>query len=171
MSDELDKEFQSIRKLYFTTWTDGSNWRILEYGGNGYCDRESKTIKVGGSTENYSLPVLIIHEIAHAVTIDDHGDEWVQHMREAAVRAADLGDMQLARDLPKHIDWVTGPDAYDVPHEQVYAEIAAAASDQPEATFESVVGWVAQKYGQDLKTFLEAFPQARKYYDQSYRTD
>jgi hypothetical protein len=72
MGDELDREFQSIRTLYFPEWTDGTSWRISEYGGNGYCDRKTRTIKVGSPTENYCLPVLIIHEIAHSVTTDDH---------------------------------------------------------------------------------------------------
>jgi hypothetical protein len=170
MSNELEREFKRIRELYFPTWTDGSNWRIVDYGGKGYCDRKSKKIKVGNSTENYSLPVLIIHEIAHAVTIDDHGDEWVQCVREAAVRAADLGDKQIAGDLQSHIDWTTSPKAYDVTNEQVYAEITSAG-DQPKATFEDVVGWVAQNYGQDLETFLERYPYARKYYEQAYRPE
>jgi hypothetical protein len=45
-------------------------------------------------------------------------------------------------DLKRHIDWVTGPDGYDVTDEEVYAEITAAASEQPQATFEGVVSWL-----------------------------
>ena len=168
MSNKLEKEFQSIRKLYFPTWTDGSNWRIVEYGGRGHCSREKRIIKAGSPTENYSLPVLLIHEIAHAVTIDKHDDEWVQCMREAAVRAADLDDKQLAGDLQRHIDWVTGGCDAD---EQVYADITAAATDQPRAGFEKVVGWVAQEYGQDMEPFIEDYPQARNYYEQAYRPE
>jgi hypothetical protein len=63
-------------------------------------------------------------------------------MHQAAVRAAELGDTQMEGDLKRHIDWVTGPDGYDVTDEEVYAEITAAASEQPQATFEGVVSWL-----------------------------
>jgi hypothetical protein len=169
MSDELARQFQSIRNLYFPAWRNGSNWRICEYEGKGYCDRDAKTIKVGGATENYSLPVLIIHEIAHAVTTGGHSDKWVNRMRKAAERAADLGDKQLADELQSHIAWVMQPGVHDATEEVVYFQIENAAADQPEATFEKVVGWVVQEYGQDMATFLKDYPQARQAYDKADR--
>jgi len=162
---ELQQKFHRVRKLYFPDWEEGSNWQIRAYGGKGYCDVGSKTIKVGEPTENYRLIVLIIHEIAHAVSTDDHGDRWLKKMDEVAVRAAEVGDRRLENELREHIAWVTGPNAYDVTEQEVYAAITDAASDQPTATFENIVGWVAQGYGQDLQTFLKAYPRAREAYD------
>jgi len=119
--------------------------------------------------ESSSVPSLLItHEIAHAVTTGDHGDRWVEKMNEVAVRAAEIGDLQLADNLREHITWVTGPHAYDLTEEEVVDEIINAA-DQPTATFEDVVGWVAQEYGQDLKTFLNTYPQVREAYQRASR--
>jgi len=56
-----------------------------------------------------------------------------------------------------------------VTEEEVLAAITDAASDQPTATFEDVVGWVAQEYGQDPKTFLKTYPQAREAYKRASR--
>ena len=168
-NEELQLEFRRIHKLYFPDWEDGSNWQICEYGGKGFCDRRSMIIKVGDPSEIYSLPVLIIHEVAHAVTTDEHGDEWFRRMRKVEMRAAEVGDHQLANELQSHIAWVASPEAYNVAPEEVYAEIGAAVLDDPTAPFEKIVGWLAESYGQDLHSFLQVFPQAREVYDQAYR--
>ena len=166
--DTLADAFVWIRNDYFPDWTDGANWKIVAYQGTAFCDRENRTIKIGPKNR-WPVPVVLIHEIAHAVTVDDHGPRWEDRLRETIKRAKEFGQDELAQELDKHLEFVSSPGAYDVPPEEVDDEIRRAVSAQPASTFEQVVDAVARGFGQTRTEFEDAYPGMRAVFDETRR--
>lgn len=127
---ELADELVRIRNDYFPDWTDGANWKIVAHQGTAFCDRENRTIKIRPDT-SWSLAVLIIHEIAHAVTVDDHGPRWQARLRDAAKRAKEIGQDDLAQELEMQLDILSLPASSDVQSDEVYYLVEVAEGEQP----------------------------------------
>lgn len=76
------------------------------------------------------MAVLIIHEIVHAVTVDDHGPRWQRRLRKAAKRAKKIGQHELFQELDMQLAILSLPEAYDVQPDEVYYELEMTVRDQ-----------------------------------------
>ena len=104
--NELEQEYQNIRKLFFPRWDKEGLWRVSSnppedgkgcFSLAGYCDPDNKIIHVMTDSEGYSI--TLVHEICHAVTTLSHRKKWFQRMKKANVVADQLGNNQLATEI------------------------------------------------------------------------
>ena len=109
--NELEQEYQNIRKLFFPRWDKEGLWRVSSnppedgkgcFSLAGYCDPDNKIIHVMTDSEGYSL--TLAHEICHAVTTQSHEKKWFQRMMKANVVADQLGNNQLATEIREDAD-------------------------------------------------------------------
>lgn len=142
-------------------WTQGTNWSVKVYPGTGFCDRRTRTIVVG-TQDGSSLQVLLVHEIAHALSVDAHDSQWRAEVESMIDRATSLGEASLASDLRLHLNWVFSPEAYDVSCDDILDEIRQAAGDNPEWSYETVIRAVAQGYGQTSVQIDSLCPDLRE---------
>ena len=164
MTHDLNLDFQEIRRRYFPKWDAENAWSIKpSEESKGLCDTDNKTILVGKPTKNYTMPVLIIHEIAHdASQCGDHSDKWIAEMKRVTDEARKNGDHQLTDELHAHLEWATGPDAYDVEEETFYDEITRAAMECPGDSFDAIMRHMANRYGQPVNVLLTQYPESRE---------
>lgn len=142
----LVREFERIRSEYFPGWDKKHEWKVVESHpecvGDGYCDKDSKQIVVNSD----DLSLVIIHEIAHAVTYDGHGKRWRRRMEAAARRAEYLGQIDLSTQIRNEHALYLDPSSYIRPTaEFVYNGIKDAAIDG--LSFEDAVAFVAKSNG------------------------
>ena len=111
-SEELEREFESVRQDFFPRWDRGRQWKIEKCTQHpeddypGYCERGKKVISVYSESNSwvmYDLKTLLIHEICHAVTRGTHGVEFIRRLRKARDRAKEIRRMDLAESLEKEI--------------------------------------------------------------------
>src|SRR6056297_1010437 len=107
----LDEMYNEICDRYFPQFSAAS-WSVEDStDSNGFCDRENQRLLIGRETADYSRRVLLIHEIAHAVSDDDHNERWQGEMTRVRDEALERGDNLLGQELDEHLAWVTQPDA------------------------------------------------------------
>ncbi len=111
-SMDIESVYERIKIKYFPEWDCNHEWRVqivdkLKRGVLGFCCYKSKTISLlkdcsRCQEQNY---LLLIHEISHAVTSDSHrvrrghDESWKEQMRNAAKRAKEQGENELAQHL------------------------------------------------------------------------
>ncbi len=105
---ELRKAISNVRKTFFPRWDLRSQWRIRwgDLGkGDGNCDFELKEITISAGLNRRKLTLVLIHEVAHAVTRDGHGKKWKARMERAAQQAEEQGQAELAEALRAEVEW------------------------------------------------------------------
>jgi hypothetical protein len=71
----------------------------------GSCDFTHKIIKAARvPIDDDEVAVLLIHEIAHAVTASYHAKRWLTRMEKAAQQAKTIGRSRLATLIRQEID-------------------------------------------------------------------
>jgi hypothetical protein len=107
--------FNEIRTCFFPRWDTKKQWRceaalewhetLIDGGSHGFCDDKNKIIRIWpawGCQDDNTLRVLLIHEIAHAVTREAHYLHWQSRCLKAANKAEGMGDQHLAEGI--HLD-------------------------------------------------------------------
>ena len=168
----LSRAFRDVRQKCFPSWDRERRWRFRQVpdlnGAQGSCRRENKTILVTHLPGGEEGTLLLIHEIAHAVTDGGHGKKWQQRMEKAVVTAEQASRTELAALLRKEIVGYRNPMAR-VTAGLVYSEIADAVVENPELTFSQVIDCVRRDYGFCRQEFLKRFRRARTVYDREKR--
>ena len=171
MASRLQKQFAFVRGTFFPRWDREDEWkvRVVPNDEGCWCLRELRTIKIASEflkDRQQELPVVLIHEVAHAVTTDSHGKRWVARMKAAVKTAESAGHPRLAADLGEHINFCLS--GYDVSMMEVYDRIQQAVCDQPSARFDDVLDWVRGDYRMSRSQFLKTFPQVRVVYEEAF---
>ena len=134
------------------------------HGSSGRCDSEMKKIRIG--SKPCDLHILLIHEIAHAVTSGDHGRKWQARMELAATHAETIGNMEVAEMIRKELEvYRRSP---KVTADTVYTRIGDVLLDWPEATFRQILVGVGQEFGISSKEMLTRFPRCRAVYEKAH---
>jgi hypothetical protein len=165
---DLNTEFATVRKQFFPRWDREGRWRLRLvddlFGAQGKCDSDAKEIKIAFRLTGDELHLLLIHEIAHAVTGGGHGQIWQTRMLKAAQQAECLEHPDMALALRKEVEAYkntpreTAKEVYDRLEDQILI-----GSFLP--TFEQLVEFVSRDYGLSPNEFLQQFRAARKVYD------
>ena len=82
LSKIIAKLYRDICKAYFPRWKPWGFTYNCNWGMCGYCNCDQKHLYFGSPS-----PVLIIHEICHAVGFPNHGERWQTRVLEAAETA------------------------------------------------------------------------------------
>ena len=151
--NELEREYQNIRKLFFPRWDREGLWRVSSnppedgkgcFSLAGYCDPDNKIIHVMTDSEGYSL--TLAHEICHAVTTQSHEKKWFQRMMKANVVADQLGNDQLATEIREDADMFAEDSQKKA--DDIESRFYDAAFESPDLDFESILRGVASSdYG------------------------
>lgn len=112
---QIEKLFETIRKTYYPNWDAGGEWTVkllpsrdpsLRFA-QGRCDDEAKTILINeyqtACTDSEKVELLLIHEIAHAVTQPNHRIAWRNQMESVAEVAEGIGRKRLAELIRQQI--------------------------------------------------------------------
>ena len=165
--NELEQEYQNIRKLFFPRWDREGLWKVSSNlpedgkvsSGLGYCDPDNKIIHVMTDSEGYSL--TLAHEICHAVTTQSHEKKWFQRMMKANVVADQLGNDQLATEIREDADMFAA--APRLSAAEVESQFCDAVIDAPGLDFESILRGVASSdYGITSEYLMQRWSAAAK---------
>ncbi len=172
MSKELQKEFDHVRQAFFPLWDKKEQWSISEitgpYSPHGYIDDKAKVIMVQSMTPGQSLRVLLIHEIAHAVSSLSHGKQWRDRVEKAAQRAEMAGETSLAQAVREEIRLYNEACTAVTPMAgTVYDRIKEACVSPSRPSFQQVVDSVRREYGLTREEFLRCFKRCRKVYEEA----
>jgi hypothetical protein len=136
---------------------------------SGYCDRTTKTIYINvGESASPDGRLIIIHEICHAVTTGDHGTRFCARLRQSAQRAIALGNQ------PLHAQLLEEADSYEqAPHWHISPSrrIPEILCDNPEATWEQVLTYLADDCLKTVPELVERYPRLRAVYDRTRRQE
>ena len=108
MENRLQSAFSHVREVYFPRWDKEGKWAEkydLDLPSQGRCADEKKQIIVSHVNKNDDdLHMLLIHEIAHAVTNGGHGKKWQERYRKAGKKAEEIGRKNLAEKVYEDIE-------------------------------------------------------------------
>ena len=169
--NRLQEAFQYVCKTFFPRWK-AQGWTAkldLSIGAFGYCDSESKRIKVGGvPPQDDILHQILIEEICHAVTTGAHGEQWQTRMEKAAQKAQEIGREDLAQMLRGRIKSERNrpplPKAADV-----YAKIREAVRENPAVAYEYRINWVANFFRFSKEGLEKQFKLCRQAYEKAVK--
>ena len=166
--NELEQEYQNIRKLFFPRWDKEGLWRVSSnlpedrkgcFSLAGYCDTDNKIIHVMTDSEGYSL--TLVHEICHAVTTQSHEKKWFQRMMKANVVADQLGNNQLATEIREDADMFAEDSQKKA--DDIESRFYDAAFESPDLDFESILRGVASSdYGITSEYLMQRWSAAAK---------
>ena len=166
--NELEQEYQNIRKLFFPRWDREGLWKVSSnppedrkgcFGLKGYCDTDNKIIHVMTDSEGYSL--TLVHEICHAVTTQSHDKKWCRRMMKATAVANQLGNHQLAVMIKEEVDGYAKGLRFGGAAE-VESRFHDAVFDAPSLDFESIVRGVASEHGITSEHLMRRWSVAAK---------
>ena len=167
---ELSKASLYVRSTYFPRWDRKSEWSVQfsdDLGTvDGSCDMANKKIDIRRAINPGEVYLVLIHEIAHAVTGGGHGKRWQARMEKAAQRAENIGETALAESLRKEVGGYRGL-VEKVTAKNVYDEVQSAVFAMPEADFDAIVCQLADRYGLNNDKCLEKFPRIRTEYEKA----
>ena len=166
--NELEREYQNIRKLFFPRWDREGLWKVSSnppedrkgcFSLAGYCDPDNKIIHVMTDSEGYNL--TLVHEICHAVTTQSHEKKWFQRMMKANVVADQLGNHQLATEIREDADMFAA--APRLSADYIESRFCDAVFDAPSLDFESILRGVASSdYGITSEYLMQRWSAAAK---------
>ncbi len=167
------KHLTIVRRGYFQHWDRGRKWVVRRNPRRqgGVCYRNKRLIEIG-PTKLENLPLILIHEICHAVTWHSHAGSWQSRMLQAAARADALGDRKLAATLRDEVDTyrraieITGK----VTAATIYQDIKDVVLEtQQPLSFREVISHVGSDYGVNYNEFLRLYPKSKAAYQQANR--
>ena len=180
---ELEKEFELIRKKYFPRWDRKKEWKIKIFEDENEIDLEeaygiSPEHVNGFSADKHRIIYLhrisrltIIHEITHAVIGPSHGKKFFDRMEQAAKRADDIGDHDLANALRDEIKMYKETPL--ITADYVYMRIKDAVVDNvhnPHISFDKVVIFIANDLGLTSDSFLQKYKRADRVYKREMKS-
>lgn len=166
----LEKHFQQIRKLYFAQWDRAGEWKVRRTNKplSGEARYEEKLILIGRGCEGDDL--IMIHEIAHAVTKANHSSKWLKRMIAAAEKAHNLGNSELEKRLRDEVTAYQNPQRYQkLTVKVVYSTIEDDVSESPGITFRGAVEHVGNLIGSSYDEMIQQYPRLRKIYEKARR--
>lgn len=105
---QIEKLFDHIRRTFYPQWDKKGEWSVkvvpsrdprLRFA-QGRCDEEARTILINefqlANRDPEIVELLLVHEIAHAVTRSNHRKEWRKQMKRAGEIALSIGRDRLA---------------------------------------------------------------------------
>ena len=116
--------------------------------------------------DEVALVYILVHEVCHAVSTLKHGHAWLQRMEAARSRAAQLGQAVLADFLQKDIDKYE----YNVTNrmaDPVYGSITDILTDIPDATYDTVLLCLSDRFSKSPTELEQQYPYLRKDYDRA----
>jgi len=174
----LRTEFEAICRDYFPRWRNASAWRLKEgprakwkdaagvqryTTESGYCDDATRTIWISVPRSSpLERKSTIIHECTHAVTGAGHGRLFCSRLRQAASRAAELGEDYLRKALTTEADMYSETPIIRRSH--VYSMVQDVLAEIPSASFNRVVQCIARELGVTDAEILKNYPRLRAIY-------
>jgi hypothetical protein len=172
MTQMLQKEYDQIRQTFFPSWDRDGEWGIVEKAGphapHGYLDEKEKVIGIQSMGPGQSLRVVLIHEIAHAVTSISHGKKWQNRMNKSAQKAESIGETKLAEALREEVRLYTEPFAAAKPTaDAVYNRVKDECLTCPQPSFDEVVDCIRYECGLTKEEFLRHFKRSQRIYEKT----
>jgi hypothetical protein len=162
----IEKEYEWICKIFFPAWDREKKWKLRvcrDLGGaDGKVDKKQNRILIRkGLLGQKDLTIVLIHEIAHALTTASHKKMWSRRMKAAAYVA-------LCHKFGKIVDVINEElKNYQVSIGMVdiygYIESAVIESDAV-PSFDSVINATRVEVAMSKKEFLKCFPRSRTIY-------
>jgi hypothetical protein len=169
----LSEIFDVIRKDYFPRWDREKQW-IIQFDGlrslSGLCEQESSTIWICAQApeRGVKLKAIIIHEMCHALRhCYGHGTSWQKVMLRKASIAEEKGEKRLSCLLYDQVRAYEGSPPMRAA--EIYGMIEDAVLDQPAASYEAVVTWVAKYLGFFPPELEERYPLCKVTFDKAKR--
>ena len=173
---DLENLYQNIRRLYFPRWDANREW-TAEFGNaeqlrnnTGYCDTAAKTLyfdcRSMTSMSEEGSRAFVIHEICHDVGAAFHNRAWSVRMAQAALRAEQLGEDEVAAILRSDIELYSGVGVIEEFNRENVQEYVAelywthGVREEPEAVrrvakyFGHAPSKVRRDFGQDIQDEL-----------------
>ena len=175
--DDLSALFTTIAQTYFPRWRTVDQWRCV--GGpktswvdargtvhysseEGHCDADTKTIYLSLPT-----PVVIIHEITHAVAGPSQGKAFRRRRLKAAETADQQGDAPLAAAIREDVTMLDTSERFEV--KNVYDTlgdwVVGCVDMDPRPTLDDMVQVLAPSYGLSAPELYRRCRRLQKVYD------
>jgi len=169
--------FHEVKRTFYPRWDPNNEWTIQRrtrlsegYNVNAMCNRKTKTIEISRrfiAQDDNDLPWLLVHEICHAVAKGNHGKIWQTRFLKVADRAELLGQQPLAGKIRADVDLLQNAPKPTV--RRIRHSIEDALMDQPGASYEIVIEWVANNWGYTANGLLRKHPSLKKHFDKTKR--
>lgn len=170
MSDnkKLQNAFLYIRETFFPRWDKQNQWRVKidpELPSKGLCESKIKMIYLGRIPESeVDLHLLLIHEICHSSRLG-HTKKWSERMKKASDTAQRLGHKDLAIKIQGDLDsYKKGEILYA---KDIYSKFPVALMDQPDASYVSILKWIAGDLGMYPEELEKTFKKCREAYEKA----
>ena len=174
MGDRLREAFIYVRETFFPRWDIERQWTVRLHDFAPYysqSDPKTKTITLNYvSDKDDFLQRLLIHEICHIVTAQQHGKRWQERYLKAATKAKELGRKFLATLIAEDIELYTNPDKQaPMTPTDIYRRIEDIVLDAPTIQYQDLISRVAWDYGMIPREFLKRYKRCREVYDRIRR--
>lgn len=165
---DLETRFSEVKAQFFPTWDIEGEWRVThDLAGlriAGLCDPENRLIRVLDAGNDVQRDHLIIHEICHAISTPEHGEEWIEKMLEAREVALSLNRLDLAQEILMEVEDYEA-DSEDEVEEQYEIRVRDLVFEEEFASFEEVLRILQDEFGGDAASF----PKAKKTFDTCWK--
>jgi hypothetical protein len=172
----LHTTFEAVCALYFPRWRAAPTWTIREgpraqwqVGTQtrtttemGYCDHATKTIWINARPVDH--PLILIHEICHAICSGGHATLWQRRMGQAQARAVTQGDTALAEALAAEIAGYAADNALLMTAGTVYARVEEMLLDTPQATLDYIVEAIGGAFSMTPAEMLHRYARLPYWY-------
>jgi len=174
MSDSarLNKSVKYIRETFFPRWDKRNEW-VIKKDENlpsfGSCsNRKSKTISLRYIDEDENnFYCLLIHEICHAVTNDNHGKKWKERVLKASDKAKSIGRLKLTELLKIEVKEY-GPGKTIGSIKQIYEGFEDYVIDYPHILpYDQIIEKFAKSWGLYSDELEQMCKRIRKVYEQA----
>ena len=128
-----------VREGSRAQWVDaqGATWCTMEHG---YWDSQRHVMWVSDPSK-----ATLIHQICHAITGPGHGKRFWARLRQAAQRAEERGETDLAAQLLREVETY---ETHIIPTtaSSVYRRVDKVVGNMPEISFGALVEYLAEEY-------------------------
>ena len=168
--DKLEGAFNDVRKIFFPRWDRQKKWSvelIPDLPSPGRCEIGIKKIILKLIPEDDDeLKLILIHEICHAL-IPNHKKRWRDRLRIAAAKAKSIVETALSNKIWNEIlDYKKREQTQRIYYaEDIYARIEEMLTDCPDASFDSVISYLAQEFGHYKEEFLKMYTKCEQVYE------
>ena len=169
---KLQTVYGFIRSAFFPRWDKKRQWKLKEVWdlpSEGRCETDQRLIYIKPQPESDqdSLHLLLIHEICHALA-PNHGERWRARMLKASDRARQLGMQSLSKLICQDADsyYLDGKK----PAPEIYQQIRQIVQKSPQASFGSIIRYLAMENGLYRNEMVKKYSQCRKIYEQAVQS-
>ena len=160
----LEREFITIKKLFFPRWDRDNLWGVSGSLGtgsghicpDGHCSIENRTLHVLTGEEDHER--MLVHLICHAVTENNHRTHWQERMKKVEIHARQSSMIRLADAL--NVDMERYKSTQDITAELVENKSYETALELPESTPEIWLEVVSSCYEMTGTELTRKFPAA-----------